>query len=92
MSREYRFLLRDPLGGAPYETLLVCLDDESAMLLADRLSIQRSVEVWDEDRFVGRMQMAGAPVVAPAAAPEPRQPVRHFWTGAWRRGAEDPTG
>jgi hypothetical protein len=90
MSREYRFLLRDPLGGAPYETLLLCLDDEGAMLLADRLSVQRSVEVWDEDRFVGKADAVGRP--APPPAPEPKTRVRHFWTGAWRRGLEDPPG
>ena len=87
MSHEYRFLMRDAEGENPQETLLLCLDDEGALLLADRLSSQCSVEVWDDDRFVGKADyVAPKARAAPAEPPPPRQ--KRFWTGAWRRGLE----
>jgi hypothetical protein len=86
MTREYRFVLSNGEGERPHETLLTCLDDEGALLLADRLSSQCSVEVWDQDRFVGKADFAAPTASAAPAEPRPRQ--KRFWTGAWRRGLE----
>jgi hypothetical protein len=89
MNDEYRFLLTD--GEAQgQETRLICLDDEAALLMAERFALHGSVEVWDDARLVGTVGQAPAraaavePEAAPAPAPAPRR--RHFWTGAWRRG------
>jgi hypothetical protein len=100
MSREYRFLHRGADGGLLAETELICLDDEGALLLADRMALGGAIEVWDGERLVG-VAPTVAPAPPPVAAidePEPTQPIapvvpppRHkpFWSGAWRRGAPD---
>jgi hypothetical protein len=78
LSGEYRFVLRDG-ADPPGEMTLVCLDDEAALLMAERFAVRHPVEVWEGQRRVG----VGAPPLpaAPAAAPR-----RRFWHGAWKRG------
>ena len=90
MNDEYRFRLLDAADQAVRELSMVCLDDEAALLLGDRLAQGAAVEVWMHDRLVGRVAPAvPAPATAePAAqAPQPRR-FKPFWAGAWRRGAE----
>jgi hypothetical protein len=88
MNDEYRFRLFDAAGEAAGETIMVCLDDEAALLLGERFGQKRRVEVWAGDRFVGQVE-APAPVDPPpdpvieSAAPRRFKP---FWSGGWRRG------
>lgn len=60
MADDYTFILKDP-GVAPVHQInLVCLTDADAMLIARGVAGGRDVEVWDQDRLVGKV-CAGAP-------------------------------
>jgi hypothetical protein len=88
MNGEYRFLLLNSAGAVLQEIDMVCLDDEAALLLAERFAIQNPVQVWSDGRYVGDVQPQPAkPAPAPAAAAEPTKRFRPFWSGGWRRGA-----
>jgi hypothetical protein len=96
MNDEYRFRRPDEADPAASEMTMVCLDDEAALLLAERLAMGGPVEVWTHERLVGLIPgdapaapgQAAAPAEPPAAAPAPRR-FKPFWAGAWRRGAQD---
>ena len=94
MNDEYRFRLRDVASQGVRDMSMICLDDEAALLLAERFALGHDVEVWEGERFLGLVPSSGAPApaaklapVAEPAAPAPRR-FRAFWHGAWRRGAE----
>jgi hypothetical protein len=90
MNEEYRFRLRDVASQAVRDMTMVCLDDEAALLLAERFALGHDVEVWEGERFLGLVPSAGAPA-PPAKIAEPAAPPRRFkpfWHGAWRRGAQ----
>jgi hypothetical protein len=91
MNDEYRFRLRDVASQAVRDMTMICLDDEAALLLAERFALGHDVEVWQAERFLGLVPSEGvaAPAAAPAepAGPPPRR-FKPFWAGAWRRGAE----
>jgi hypothetical protein len=91
MNDEYRFRLRDVASQAVRDMTMVCLDDEAALLLAERFALGHDVEIWQADRFLGLVPSAGA-AAPPPRAPEPASPpprrFKPFWAGAWRRGAE----
>lgn len=91
MNDEYRFRLRDVASQAVRDMTMICLDDEAALLLAERFALGHDVEVWEGERFLGLVPSAGAPAPPPKIAdptvPPPRR-FKAFWHGAWRRGAE----
>jgi hypothetical protein len=90
MNEEYRFRLRDVASQAVRDMTMVCLDDEAALLLAERFALGHDVEVWEGERFLGLVPSAGAPA-PPGKIAEPAAPPRRFkpfWHGAWRRGAQ----
>lgn len=90
MNGEYRFLLLNSAGAVLQEIDMVCLDDEAALLLAERFAIQNPVQVWSSDRYVGDVQpqpAKPAQAAAPVAPGEPAKRFKPFWSGGWRRSA-----
>ncbi len=93
MNDEYRFRQLGDADQAVSELSMVCLDDEAALLLGERLAQGGAVEVWMGDRLVGRVASAApAPAAVDPAAPvdqvQPPRRFKPFWAGGWRRGAE----
>jgi hypothetical protein len=88
MNCEYRFRVT----GSADDLCMICLDDEAAVLLADRFAKDASVQVWDGERLVAVVEPRPvAPATQPAESrtitPESVAPRRkRFWHGAWRRG------
>ena len=94
MNGEYRFLLLNSAGAELQEIDMVCLDDEAALLLGERVASQNPVQVWSHDRYVGDIQPSGqsagakpAPAASEAKPAEPTKRFKPFWSGGWRRGA-----
>jgi hypothetical protein len=102
MNDEYGFRLRDLATQAVRDMSMICLDDEAALLLAERFALGCDVEVWEGDRFLGLVASSGpkwpAPTPPAGSAPPaltiaelaspPAKRFKPFWAGAWRRGAE----
>lgn len=65
MNDEYGFRLRDLATQTVRDISMICLDDEAALLLAERFALGCDVEVWEGDRFLNLVAMSGPERPAP---------------------------
>jgi hypothetical protein len=54
MAGEYRFVVLDGAMRPVRELKLTCVSDDGAMILAEVVDGRALVEVWRDDRMVGR--------------------------------------
>lgn len=63
----YRFYVLGRRGEFAQGVDLHCEDDEAALLYAESIVTAYGVEVWQANRFVGRIE-PGQPILRPAVA------------------------